>query len=98
MFSLKVYETGGERLVAVCDKELLGTTHSEGELTLDVKESFYGGGEASGEEVIECLRSASIANLVGSDVVALAVNDGLLSEGNLLNISGVPHAQFAVKA
>ncbi|MDH5685866.1 MAG: DUF424 family protein, partial [Hadesarchaea archaeon] len=43
MPSLRVVRTQGEVLVVVCDPELLGKKFKQGELKLEVKESFYRG-------------------------------------------------------
>ncbi len=90
---LRTIHTQGEVLVVVCDKELLGKKFKQGGLRLDVKESFYGGDEASVEKCIAVLREATIANLVGS-IVEHAVKAGLIGQDNVLYFQKVPHAQL----
>lgn len=90
---LKVYRSGIERLVAVCDTDLLGKSLSEGELVLSVTD-FYRGEPASDEEIRAALRSATIANLVGERSVGLAVEEGLVDPDCVIRIEGVPHAQM----
>ncbi len=92
---VKVYRVRGEVLLAACDEELLGRTLREGELKLEVKESFYGGELVEEEALADLLMSATIANLVGSRCVGRAVELGYVDEGRVLNIEGVPHAQVA---
>lgn len=91
---LKIYRTGGEVLVAACDKEVLGRVFSEGNLRLEVNEGFYGGELRDVKELSGVLREATIANLAGSNVVDYAVSCGFVSKENVLCISGVKHAQF----
>jgi len=93
MFSVKVHETGGEKLVACCDKELVGTILSDGELDLHVSERFYAEDEVDGEQLTSILSDASIANLIGDNVVGFAVEEGLVDEANVVNVCGVKHAQ-----
>ena len=93
MPSLRVIRTQGEVLVVVCDPELLGKKFRQGELMLEVKESFYRGDEASIEDCMAALREATIANLVGS-IVGHAVKAGLIGRANVLKIQNVPHAQL----
>ncbi len=93
MPSLRVIRTQGEVLVVVCDPELLGKKFRQGELMLEVKESFYRGDEASIEDCMAALREATIANLVGS-IVGHAVKAGLIERANILKIQNVPHAQL----
>jgi len=90
---LRTIQTRGENLVIVCDRELLGKKFKEGNLQIEVKESFYGGREASVEKCIEALRNATIANLLGS-IVDCAVEAGIVDRRNVLRIKGVKHAQL----
>lgn len=80
--------------MTVCDSELFGERLQEGDLSIEVKESFYGGKEMEVEECLEKLKEATIANLVGS-IVDHAIEEGILDPSNVLEIEGVKHAQFA---
>ncbi len=93
MPSLRVIRTQGEVLVVVCDPELLGKKFKQGELKLEIKESFYRGTEASVEECLTALREATIANLVGS-IVWHAVKVGIIESANVIKIQDIPHAQL----
>ncbi|MBA7597765.1 hypothetical protein ES703_04771 [subsurface metagenome] len=90
---LRVIRTQSEVLVIVCDPELLGKKFKQGELRLEVNESFYRGTEASVKECIAALREATIANLVGS-IVRHAIKVGIIERANVLRIQNVPHAQL----
>ena len=90
---LRVIRTQGEVLVVVCDPELIGKKFEQGELRLEIKESFYQGTEASVKECIATLREATIANLVGS-IVGHATKAGIIESANVLRIKNVPHAQL----
>ena len=90
---LRTIQTQSHNLVVVCDKELLGKKFKDGKLQIEVKESFYGGHEASVEKCIETLRNATIVNLVGS-IVDCAVEAGIIDRCNVLKIKGVQHAQL----
>ncbi|MBD3390095.1 DUF424 family protein, partial [Candidatus Micrarchaeota archaeon] len=63
---LKVSEKEGNRIVAACDRELLGKVFVEGEAMLDLEtyREFYAGGEATEEDVGKALEKFSSANLV----------------------------------
>ncbi len=94
MPQLSMKRKSGEVVVTVCDSELFGKKLREGNLSLEINESFYGGEEMRIEECLEKLKEATIANLVGS-VVDHALEEGLLDEENVLEIEGVRHAQLA---
>jgi len=96
MFRMKIYSVRGETLVAVCDSELVGKVFREGNLKIEVKESFYGTEEFEEKEVINALRKATIANITGEKAVDLAIKIGIIDRDRVLRISGCPHAQTVV--
>ncbi len=96
MFRMKIYNVRGETLVAVCDSELVGKIFRDGELKLEVKESFYGEEEFGEKEVAEALKKATIANITGEKAVNLAIKLGLVDKDRVLVISGCPHAQMVL--
>ncbi|EFW93792.1 hypothetical protein ZOD2009_01575 [Haladaptatus paucihalophilus DX253] len=91
---LKERETGEGLLVAVCDDDVLGETFETGEMSFTVTEEFYGGDEADEDEVVHSLNRADVANIVGTDAVALAVEAGFVNEANVLELDSTRHAQF----
>ncbi len=93
---MKVYRVKGETLVAVCDSEIVGRTFREGELKIEVKESFYGTEEVGEEEVKRALRKATIANLTGKRTVELAIRLGIVDRDRVLRIGECLHAQMVV--
>jgi len=93
---MKIYNVRGETLVAVCDSELVGKIFRDGELKLEVKESFYGEEEFGEKEVAEALKRATIANITGEKAVNLAIKLGLVDKDRVLVISGCPHAQMVL--
>lgn len=95
MICIKVYTKGTERLVAACDREVLGKTFREGNLKLEVTESFYMDDEVDEEALVNWLRLATIANLVGPITVDVAIKHGIIDQGCVIYIDGVPHAQMA---
>jgi hypothetical protein len=82
------------RLVAVCDDGLLGETFDAGEVSLTVTEEFYGGEQVSRDRVVASLAEAAVANLVGTEAVELAIEEGFVAEENVLDLDGALHAQF----
>jgi hypothetical protein len=81
MIWIKVYTTQGEILLAACDEKVLGKTFEEGELQI--------------EDFKKHLKVATIANLVGMEVIKIALELGMVSEESVIEIQGVPHAQIA---
>ena len=92
---LKIHkEPGGGRVVAVCDRELLGQTLTEGDIQITISDYFYGNVPASEEEVRHALADATNANIIGERVVEIAISLGCIERSSCLMIGSVPHALF----
>ncbi len=74
---LKVHcSPGTGDIVAVCDRELLNTTISNGELSVQITEWFYGNSPASEEMVRAALKKAGNINLMGKRSVSIDYRHG----------------------
>ena len=95
-FRMRIHRQGREVLVAVSDAALVGKVFREEGRRLHVHEDFYGSRSdaADATEVVRQLAACTIANLVGVDVVTLAIQHGFVHPENVLDIEGVPHAQM----
>lgn len=92
--SYNIYNQGEEVLLAACDSDLLGKKFHEGEITLDVKESFYSGERATSSELCTNFEKATIANLIGEKTIDAALSDGFGAEDDILRVDGIPHLQI----
>lgn len=92
MFSLKMHRAGPDTVLACCDRTLLGRKLT-GEADIHVSEGFYGGEDADERRFLDLMRGATIANLMGDSIVALAVKEGIVDEKNVITVCGVKHAQ-----
>lgn len=90
---VKIHKQGDRTVVAVCDKDLLGKLFQEKSCQLDLRGDFYKGEEKSLEEAGDLLRNADYVNLVGKEAVKLGLQEGVISDENILKIEDVPHAQ-----
>jgi len=81
-------------LVSVCDADVMGETFEDGPVSLTVTEDFYGGDDASESEVVDSLARCSVANIVGTESVDVAVEHGFVDEENVLDVDGTRHAQL----
>ncbi|WP_458208460.1 DUF424 domain-containing protein [Haladaptatus sp. NG-SE-30] len=91
---LRERDTQEGLLVAVCDDDVLGETFEAENVSLTVTEEFYGGDEVDESEVVDSLERASVANIVGTESVALAVEEGFVDEESVLDLDSTRHAQF----
>lgn len=93
MILLSERETTEGLLVAACDADLLGETFEDGEISLTVTEEFYGGDEVDADAAVAAVRRADVANLVGTETVAAAVDAGVVDEATVLEVEDTLHAQ-----
>lgn len=93
----KIYDSKYGSMVAVADKELIGKKFKFKGTEFFVNPRFYKGEEADQHEVIDLLKNAISANLVGPKSVACGKEAGLISDENIIMITKkVPHAQAFV--
>jgi len=91
---MRIHVDQGHRLLAACDKEILGKEFKEDELHLKVKEKFYCDEYVDKETFLRFLKTVDMANLVGELVVSAAVEAGYIDDEFVLRIEGIPHAQL----
>jgi len=72
---------------------LLNTTISDGELSVQITEGFYGNTPASEEMVRTALKKAGNINLMGKRSVSIAIEMGLVTPSGCKMIGDIPHAQ-----
>jgi uncharacterized protein len=80
-------------VVAVCDRELINTTVSDGTMTVTISEWFYGNSPATEEDIREALKSAGNINLMGERAIRLATDMGLITRKDCIMIGKIPHVQ-----
>jgi hypothetical protein len=96
-FYYAIYRQGNELIVAVCDEDLLDKSFSciEKGIKIDVKKAFYGKNKGIKDDILPHMKDATILNLVGKDIIAIALEEGLISKGCILVIDKTVHAQSA---
>ena len=88
--------TEGNRIVAVCDNELVGKRFEEGKLQLDLTSNFYKGEEKKDEEIIKLVNVPCVLNIVGERSINFFLKLGKIDKNKILRIKDVPHAQAIV--
>jgi hypothetical protein len=93
---MKIHETTNMRIVAVCDKELIGEIlEDEGTcLDLDTYKSFYVGEKVEEARVRDALKEFGSVNLVGKNSVGIALDLGLVEKDEVLYIKEIPYIQI----
>lgn len=95
LMHLKIHKISGSgEVVAACDANLIGKTLSCPKCEIVIDESFYGSEAVSEQEVIDALRSAINANIIGEKVCTVALNAGIIDKDTIILIGDIPHAQI----
>ncbi len=90
---VKVYNVQGELMLAICDKDLLGTKIQTEEVEVEISD-FYAGEEMSKEEILSLLKDATIVNAIGKNTVNFLISNGFVHKENVLYLGSIPHIQI----
>ena len=89
-FSVRISDYQKNTMLNMCDAELIGKEVVDGELKINITESYYGTQIIDKDEAISLLKSASILNLVGKETISLATELGIGSKDGVKIISDIP--------
>lgn len=93
-FALNVHNTAKGTVVAACDRNLIGETIQDGNVTLTVEPSFYNGEDADIDRIHQETQRATTTNFVGEDLITALIDHGTISEDEVEYIDDVPHVQL----
>lgn len=89
-FAVKVSDYQKKKMLNICDADLLGKKITQGDLTMNISESYYGDRFVEEEEAETLLKNSSIINMAGPETISLSVKLGVGSENGIKKVSGVP--------
>ncbi len=93
---VKIHMNERDTILAACDEHLIGMTFKEEGKRLDVSEVFYRGDSVGRDVLVAKMKNATIMNLIGDEVVSIAIEEGYASEENVIEIDGVKHVQVVL--
>jgi hypothetical protein len=93
---VKVRKTENDILITVCDCDILGKKVVDGKLVLNISKEFYEGEKMNKEATLDILKKATIALFVGKTAVEYGIEAGLIHRDAIIEIGGIPHAQFVM--
>jgi len=91
---LKIHESGDRRIVAICDKNLIGKKLKTKDIEINITKRFYKGDELSDEEIIKILKEAENINIIGKKSVDFAIKNKFIKKNSIIKIKGIPHAHL----
>ncbi len=89
-FSVKITEFQKNRMLNICDIDLLGRNIIQDQLNMNISKSYYGEKIIEYEEAKSLLKNSSIINMVGKDTISLSLELGVGSENGVKLVGGVP--------
>ena len=93
---VKIHRHERDTILAACDEDVVGMTFRDDSAKLDVSEIFYKGEAMDRAGLVERMKNVSIMNLVGDEVVTIAIEEGYASEEDVMTIGGVKHVQVVL--
>jgi hypothetical protein len=90
IYALRKIKYQETQIINICDMNILGKTINQGEFTINISKEYYYSEEITNEEAITLLRSSSIINLVGQDIVGLALSLNLAKRNSVKTIENIP--------
>ena len=90
LFASKLIESSGNRILNVCDPDLLDKTVKDEKSTIKISSTYYNEQMRNDSEVKSLLGQCTSVNLVGENTIALALEIGIGSEKAIRRIQGVP--------
>ncbi|MBU0527189.1 MAG: DUF424 family protein [Candidatus Micrarchaeota archaeon] len=93
---LKIHENANGKVIAICDRELIGKVLEEGDKYLDLEthKRFYVGEQTDENGVRKILGDFQSANLVGTKAVGVALELGMINEEDVMYIKETPYIQI----
>ncbi|MCG3779676.1 MAG: DUF424 domain-containing protein [Candidatus Nitrosopumilus limneticus] len=89
-YSVRISDYQQNKMINMCDAELIGKNIIDGDLKIYISENYYGKHIVNKDEAVSLLKSASIMNLVGKETISLAIDLGIGSESGVKIISDIP--------
>ncbi|ABK77462.1 conserved hypothetical protein [Cenarchaeum symbiosum A] len=89
-FSVRTTDYQRNRMLNICDEDLVGRKLKDGEIKVSIDRGCYGGRIVGADEARELLQNASIINMAGEETISLSLGLGIGAENGVKKIDGVP--------
>ena len=89
-FAVKQVNQQRNRMLNICDAELVGRTVRQSDLEIKITKSYYGDRIVDEKEAESILRTSSIINMVGKRTIDLSIKMGVGTAKGVKEIEGIP--------
>jgi hypothetical protein len=89
-FAVRVVNQRQNRMLNICDAELVGRTIRQSDLEITISKSYYADRIVDEKEAESLLRNSSIINMAGKQTIDLSIKMGIGSAKGVKEIEQVP--------
>lgn len=89
-FAVRMVVQQQNRMLNICDAELVGRTVRQSDVEINISKSYYGERIIDEKEAESLLRNSSIINMVGRQIIDLSLKMGIGSSKGVKEIEGIP--------
>ncbi|MGI0017524.1 MAG: DUF424 domain-containing protein [Nitrosotalea sp.] len=89
-FAVKQVNQQRNRMLNICDAELVGKTIKQSDLEIKITKSYYGDHIVDEKEAESLLRTSSIINMAGKKTIDLSIKIGVGTAKGVKEIDGIP--------
>lgn len=92
---VKIHKSKDKEILAVCDEDIIGKKFEQGDLCIEVSESFYKDKRVNRKELEALLITYDDINIVGKQSIEISLELNIIQKENIIYIKGIPHAQIS---
>ena len=89
-FAIRVVNQQNNRMLNMCDADLVGRTLKQSDLEVKITKSYYEERIVNEKEAESLLRTSSIINMVGRKTIDLSIKIGVGNAKGVKEIEGIP--------
>ena len=90
LFASKLIESSGNRILNICDIDLLDKIIKDGKTEIKISSNYYNKNTVDDVEAEHLLEKCTSANMVGENTISLSLKLGIGSKNGIRRIDGVP--------
>jgi len=89
-FSIRTINHQNNRILNICDPELLGKIIVDGDLTITISKGYYGEKIIDDSEARTLLENSTSINMVGENIISFSIGLGIGSKNAVKKINNIP--------
>ena len=90
LFASRFIETSGNRILNMCDTDLVDKIIKDGETEIKISSNYYNENTIDEVEAEHLLEKCTSANMVGEKTISLSLKLGIGSKNGIRRINGIP--------